>query len=62
MDSVWMILKNTGIVMTFGAYHYHLMTERWKLHQATHLIQDERAKEMLERMKGQAKRKWGSIE
>jgi hypothetical protein len=51
-------LKNTGMAMTFGAYHLYLMDERWKLQQEIQRLQDEKTNAMLEEMRELAKRRW----
>ena len=51
MDKLKDIIWNTGIVMTFGAYHFYLMDEQWKLQQEIYRLQDAKSKEMLEEMK-----------
>jgi len=51
-------LKNTGMAMTFGAYHLYLMDERWKLQQEIQRLQDEKINAMLEEMRELAKRRW----
>lgn len=56
-DVFWTGFKNTGIAMTFGAYHLYVMDEKWKLQQEIHRLQDEKTKEK-EEMKELAKRKW----
>jgi len=50
-DILWTGFKNTGIAMTFGAYHLYLMDEKWKLQQTMYRLQDEKAKAMLKEMK-----------
>jgi len=57
-DILWAGFKNTGVVMTFGAYHLYIMDERWKLQQEIHKLQDEKTRAMLEEMKELTKRKW----
>jgi hypothetical protein len=57
-DVIWTGFKNTGIAMTFGAYHLYVMDEKWKLQQEIHRLQDEKTKAMLEEMKELSKRKW----
>ena len=57
-DILWGGVKNTGVAMTFGAYHLYVMDERWKLQQEIQKLQDERTKAMLEEMKELAKRRW----
>jgi hypothetical protein len=51
-------LKNTGMAMTFGAYHLYVMDERWKLQQEIQRLQDEKTNAMLEEMRELAKRRW----
>jgi len=50
-DFLWTGFKNTGIAMTFGAYHFYLMGEKWKLQQTMYRLQDEKTKAMLKEMK-----------
>lgn len=56
-DAICTGFKNTGIAMTFGAYHLYVMDKKWKLQQEIHRLQDEKTKAMLEEMKEIAKRK-----
>jgi len=51
-------LKNTGMAMTFGAYHLYVMDERWKLQQEIQRLQDEKTNAMLEEMRELSKRRW----
>jgi len=51
-------IKNTGVAMTFGAYHLYVMDERWKLQQEIQRLQDEKTKAMLDEMKEISKRRW----
>ena len=54
--NIWTGFKNTGVAMTFGAYHLYLMGEQWKLRQKIHRRQDEMAIAMLEEMRWRALR------